>query len=476
MAEVLAHFPVYRLYISPGGRSADDERILSWAISGARRTVRATERPLLELLDSWLAGEPPRTLPPAWRRERLAAAVRFQQLSAPVAAKSVEDTAFYRYGRLISRNEVGSDPGRFAVTPAAFHSSARVRAKQFPHALLATATHDHKRGEDVRARLAVLSEIPAEWEAALGRWMRLNATLRKELPDGPAPGMSAQVMLYQTLVGAWPLGLDPADEGGVGAFLDRVAAWQEKALREAKRRTEWAVPNAEYEAACRDFLFAALATDRAAPIRQEIAAFAARIAPAGAANGLAQVILRCAAPGVPDLYQGTEFWDLSLVDPDNRCPVDWDARRAALEGAGEPAALLSHWRDGRVKQAVLARALALRASREALFAAGGHLPLPAEGGRAAHVLAFARQARGQAPVIAVVTRLPAALLSPDAEAPPLVPAAEWTGTELRLPRELSARRWRDVLTGTDLAPGAGDALPLDQLLARLPVALLEGGE
>ncbi len=472
LAEVLAHFPVYRLYITPGGRGAEDKRILDWALAGARRTVRATERPLLELLDAWLGGEAPRGLPPAVRRERLTAAIRFQQLSAPTAAKSVEDTAFYRYGRLLSRNEVGSDPARFAVTPAGFHAMAKARARHFPHALLATATHDHKRGEDVRARLAVLSELPEEWGAALRRWTRLNAPLRKDLPDGPAPGMSAQIMLYQTLVGAWPLDLRPSDEAGVAAFLDRVAAWQEKALREAKRRTEWAVPNAEYEAACRDFVFAAMAPDRPSHLRDEVAAFAVRIAPAGAVNGLSQLLLRCAAPGVPDLYQGCEFWDLSLVDPDNRRPVDWAARRAAPDADGPPDALLPEWRDGRVKQAVLARALALRAARPEVFAGGDHLPLAAEGPRADHVLAFARRLRGGGAVVAVATRLPATLLGGGAT--PLVPEEEWKGTELLLPRDIGGTAWRDAMTRTTLDSREG-RLPLARVLARLPVALLELG-
>ncbi len=475
LAEVLVHFPIYRLYISSGGRSAEDKRILDWAIAGARRTVRATERPLLELLDGWLGGEPPRSLPPNQRRERLSAAVRFQQLSAPATAKSVEDTAFYRYGRLISRNEVGSDPGRFAVTPAGFHATARARAKHFPRALLATATHDHKRGEDVRARLAVLSEIPAEWSGAVQRWTRLNASLRKTLDDGAAPGMSAQLMLYQTLVGAWPLGLAADDEAGVSAFLDRVAAWQEKALREAKRRTEWAVPNAEYEVACRDFITACMAPDRASHLREEIAGFAGRIAPAGAVNGLAQLLLRCTAPGVPDLYQGTEFWDLSLVDPDNRRPVDWPERREALEAAAPPATLLEHWQDGRVKQAILARALALRAAQPGVFAEGDYQPLTVEGPRSAHVLAFARSHKGRT-VIAVATRLPATLMG--AAVLPLVPPEEWRGTELVLPRPMVEHRWRDALTEAVLgAPGGetGDRLPLADILARLPVALLEVG-
>jgi (1->4)-alpha-D-glucan 1-alpha-D-glucosylmutase len=475
LAEVLAHFPVYRLYITPGGRSAEDQRILGWALAGARRTVRATQRPLLDLLDAWLGGEPPRSLPPALRRERLAAAVRFQQLSAPVAAKSVEDTAFYRYGRLLSRNEVGADPGRFAVSPAAFHATARARAKDFPLALLATATHDHKRGEDVRARLAVLSEIPAAWEAALTRWTRLNAPLRKELPDGAAPDLAAQVMLYQTLVGAWPLDLSPQDEAGVQAFLERVAAWQEKALREAKRRTEWAVPNAEYEAACRDFLFAAMAPDRPSRLREEVAGFAAGIAPAGAVNGLSQTLLRAAAPGIPDLYQGCEFWDFSLVDPDNRRAVDWPARRVALEQGTAPDALLPDWRDGRIKQAVLARALALRARHPALSGPGAYLPLSAEGPRAQNVLAFMRRASGRdAPmVVAIVTRLPAALLGPGATTP-LVREDDWEGTQLRLPRETWAHGVRDALTGVVLEP-AGGALPVGRALARVPVALLEVG-
>ncbi|RYJ01115.1 MAG: malto-oligosyltrehalose synthase, partial [Acetobacteraceae bacterium] len=469
LVEVLVHFPLYRIYISTGGRNAEDKRILDWALAGARRTIRAADRPLLDLLDGWLGGEPPRALAPALRRERLSAAVRFQQLSAPVAAKSVEDTAFYRYGRLISRNEVGSDPARFAVTPGGFHGAARARAKNFPRALLATATHDHKRGEDVRARLAVLSEIPEEWAAAVQRWTRLNSQLRKELEDGAAPGMSAQLMLYQTLVGAWPLGLSPEDEEGVNAFLERVVAWQEKALREAKRRTEWAVPNAEYEAACRDFVFACMAADRASHLREEIASFAGRLALPGAVNGLAQTLLRCAAPGVPDLYQGTEFWDLSLVDPDNRTPVDFPARMAALEAGEAPEALLGHWRDGRVKQAILARCLAMRAAHPAVFAAGDYLPLTVEGPQAAHVLAFARVHK-EGVVIAVATRLPTALMG-QAELP-LVPVAEWGGTELVLPRHIVAKRWRDGLTGAMLE---GDRLPLSDVLSRLPVALLEVG-
>ena len=470
ISEVLAHFPVYRTYVSMAGRNEEDERTLEWALAGARRTVRATERPLLDLLDGWLGGEVPRSLPIAGRRQRLRAAVRFQQLSAPVAAKSVEDTAFYRYGRLISRNEVGSEPGHLTESPASFHAMCRERARHFPREMLATATHDHKRGEDNRIRLAVISELPEEWATALTRWTRLNNSLKREVDGTPAPDAVDELMLYQTLVGAWPLDLDPADEQGVQDLIQRVAAWQEKALREGKRRSEWAVPNEAYESACQDFLRNILAADRASHMREEIAGFALRLAPAGAVNGLAQTLIRCTSPGIPDLYQGTEFWDFSLVDPDNRRPVDFPSRRAALEAGESPAGLLSHWKDGRVKQAVIARALALRAQRPELFAEGDYLPLEIQGAKAAHLLAFARRRGGQA-AITVVTRLPAALLGEARQ--PLVPAEAWGDTAILLPPDMPGAL-TDVLNGGEV-PAPDGSLRAATLLARLPVALLSLG-
>ncbi len=469
LSEVLAHFPVYRLYVGAVGRNEEDARTLERALAGARRTVRATERPLLDLLDTWLGGVAPRSLTPGRRREQLQAAVRFQQLSAPVAAKSVEDTAFYRYGRLISRNEVGSEPGRFAVSPAAFHAACRERAKRFPREMLATATHDHKRGEDVRARLAVISEMPDEWATALRRWTRLNASLRRDVEDGPAPDAIDELMLYQTLVGAWPLDLDPRDRAGVVAFSDRVAAWQEKALREGKRRSEWAVPNEAYEAACREFLSSLLAPDRASRMVEEIANFANRLAPAAAVNGLGQTLLRCTCPGIPDLYQGTEYWDLSLVDPDNRRPVDYAARAASERRDALPSELLHAWRDGRVKQALISHALAARTRRPELFASGDYVPLEVEGPLAKHVLAHARQKDGEA-AITVVTRLPARILD-DAEAPIVRPGA-WEGTSLHLPRKMATQGLRDALGTGSIEVDPNGRLPVAGLLGRLPVSLL----
>ncbi|WP_048862214.1 malto-oligosyltrehalose synthase, partial [Acidisphaera rubrifaciens] len=312
LQEVLVHFPVYRIYAGIGGIDETDRRVLDWAMAGARRTVRSADLPLLDLIDAWLSGAGMRETEAGPRRqERLRAMVRFQQLSAPTAAKSIEDTAFYRYGRLISRNEVGSEPGQFALSPAAFHADARARRRHFPRALLATATHDHKRGEDTRMRIAVLSELPEAWEAAVQRWTRLNAPLRRDIDGGPAPEPADELMLYQTLVGAWPPDLSPDDDAGREAFRERVAGWQLKALREAKLRTGWTAPDEEYERACADFLAAVLDPGRATRIVHEIAALAARIAPAGVVNSLAQTTLRLTSPGVPDLYQGTEFWDFS---------------------------------------------------------------------------------------------------------------------------------------------------------------------
>ncbi len=472
LTEILVHFHVYRIYAGLGGISETDKREMDWAMAGARRTVRATDRGLLELMGGWLSGDGIRQVPAGTRRqERLRAMVKFQQLSAPTAAKSVEDTSFYRYGRLISRNEVGTEPSQFAISPAAFHAAMRDRRKRLPLALLATATHDHKRGEDTRARLAVISELPGEWEAALNRWTRLNAHLKKEVDGALAPDACDEIMLYESLVGAWPLGLSAEDRDGVAVLEERLAAWQEKALREGKRHTGWAEPNGDYEAACRDFLRQVMDPDRVSRVLQDIAAFVEQVAAPGAVNGLSQALLRITSPGVPDLYQGTEYWDFSLVDPDNRRPVDFPAREESLAAGRSPAALLPEWKDGRVKQAVIARALRFRAASEGLFTEGSYLPLKVEGERADNVLAFARVHEGRA-CIMVATRLPAQL--PGIGPHPLPDAAGWGATFIEVPRNLSGRRGADVLTDEE---GDGKVMTgqmaLSDMLANFPVALLD---
>jgi (1->4)-alpha-D-glucan 1-alpha-D-glucosylmutase len=480
LEELLVHFHTYRIYAGPGGVSNADAHALAWALSGARRTIRAADRGLLDVVGGILSGEGMRAAPAGTQRqERLRAMVRFQQLSAPTAAKSVEDTAFYRYGRLLSRNEVGSEPSQFAVSPASFHAAAEARARHFPRALLATATHDHKRGEDARARLAVLSELPEAWAASVARWTRLNAPLLREVDGVPAPDAADEVMLYETLVAAWPLDLAADDAAGLEAFRERVGGWLEKAVREAKRRSEWAAPNEAYEAACRDFLAHCLDPARPAGLVRELAAFAGRIAVPGAINSLAQTVLRTTVPGVPDLYQGAEFWDFSLVDPDNRRPVDFAARAAALAADAAPADLLASWRDGRVKQAVIARILRLRARLPTLFATGGYTRLRVEGAQADHVLAFARTEPGRAVVVAV-TRLPAGFQSDPGPSVPIVSPAAWGETALVLPRNLAGRRMADALSAKNGDSGheamaAAGRLRLAELFAHLPVAVLEVG-
>ena len=469
LTELLVHFHVYRIYAGPAGITPTDQRVMDWAMAGARRTVRAADRPLLELVGQWLSGAGLRHVPPGTQRQEwLRAMVKFQQLSAPTAAKSVEDTTFYRYGRLLSRNEVGTEPSQWCLSPAAFHAAGKERQKRFPQALLATATHDHKRGEDTRVRLAVLSELPSEWEAALQRWTRLNASLKRDL-DGPAPDAADEAMLYQILVAAWPLDLEPSNVEGLAAFEQRVAGWLEKALREAKRHTGWAAPDTEYEGACRNFLAGLLDAGRSADMAGELCRFANRIAPAGAVNSLTQTLLRLTSPGIPDLYQGTEFWDFSLVDPDNRRPVDFPAREAALEAAGTPAALLESWRDGRVKQAVIARTLALRARLPGLFTVGSYIPLRIEGEFADHAIAYARVHEESAAIV-VGTRLPLGV-DPTLDVP-LVSMTNWHDTAIVLPDSLVDRRLMHILDGEDDAMSAA-RLPLARALARLPVALME---
>jgi (1->4)-alpha-D-glucan 1-alpha-D-glucosylmutase len=459
LREILTHFPVYRVYTAPGHRSEKDLLFVQRAIAGASATCLPGDRPAVDMLGRWLSGE---TAPGNAADDRARALTRFHQLSGPVAAKAVEDTAFYRYGAALSRIDVGFDPGRFADAPAVFHAAARARHAQLPHAMLATATHDHKRGEDVRARLAVLSEIPDEWAAALARWMAQSAPLREAVAGGLAPTPGDIAILFQTIVGAWPPDLALDDTAACNDFAERLAGWQQKALREAKLATDWTTPNAVYESAARGFLMRLFAGG--AGLLPEIARFARRIAPAGAANGLAQTLLKLTAPGVPDIYQGTDYWDLSLVDPDNRRPVDFSARMGSLDAASVPE-LVAQWCDGRIKQAVIARALAVRRSAPRLFADGSYEPIEVDGPLAPHVIAFARALENDI-AIAIACRLICGLLTDDGLS---IQRLRWSGTHLRLPPGYRNAQLRDVIGGTEFEQTPAD---LAATLARLPIALL----
>ncbi|MPZ33953.1 MAG: malto-oligosyltrehalose synthase [Rhodospirillales bacterium] len=443
LGELLAHFPVYRTYGRDGVLSAADRAVLDRAAAGARRTCLATDRwaidPLLRLF-----AEP----------ERARAVARFQQLSAPIAAKAVEDTGFYRYGRLLSRNDVGFDAGTFALDADAFHRRMQRRRADWPRALLATATHDHKRGEDGRARLAVLSGMAMEW-AALQR--SLVEDSRPLCRDG-APSASDVALLLQTIVGAWPFDLDAGDAAGRQAFAGRLVAWQQKALREAKLASDWAAVDEVYEAAARDFTIALVAEAALPDLLQRIAALVQRIAPAGALNGLAQGLLRMTVPGVPDLYQGAELWDQSLVDPDNRRPVDW-RRRIAGPPAEPLVELAGRWRDGRVKQALIARGLGVRQRLSPLFEDGDYRPVRLEGPLADAMIAFVRR-RPEAWALVVAPRLALRL--------PLVPG------DVRLAPD----GWQDTAVVLDDVPdgamNAFDGAPLEVGAGRTSLAALCG--
>ena len=446
---LLARFRAYRPYARATGLSAADRRRLVAARDAARDAGPPGEVAALDAVTAVLDA-------PSGDEARGEAGVRFAQLSAALAAKAVEDTAFYRYGRLLSRNDVGFDADRLACDPDEFHRFCARRAAGTPRTLNATATHDHKRGEDTRARLAILSEMAPVWE-------ELVQSLLPGGSEGGVDGVDA-AMLAQAIVGAWPASLRADDREGLAALGERLGAWQVKALREAKRRSAWSAPDEEYERACRALLDRWL--DPQGESCAALGGFVARIAAAAAVNGLAQTLLKLTAPGIPDLYQGTEGWDWSLVDPDNRAPVDFDSREASLRAAEAPDALLGEWRDGRVKQAVIARALALRAERPRAFAEG-YTPLAVTGIRALHVLAFAR-GEGAGAVIVAVTRLPARLLGDAAQ--PLPPSERWGDTAIELPDTLRGTGMRDVLVGSSLP--AADRVLVRDAFSRLPVALL----
>ena len=425
---LIVNFSVYRTYISARGRCAEDDGFFQQALQGARLTLNEADWPVLDNIAQWLGGQPWRERPLGRPRKILKhACVRFQQLTSPAAAKAVEDTAFYRSGVLLSRNDVGFNSEQFSAPVSEFHRVNRERLASFPDNLLATATHDHKRGEDSRARLALLSERSAWYADQVEAWRVLAEGLRED-PQAPAAG--DELILYQSLLGSWPLDLRADDEPALADYCARVWQWQQKALREAKLSTSWSAANEPYEQAARAFTERLLCSPEGRPLRRQLAATAQSIAVGGALNSLAQTLLRMTVPGVPDLYQGAEFWDFSLVDPDNRRPVDYLARRQALHADTDPRGLLEHWRNGHIKQALIARTLALRGEHPALFRHGRYLPLPVHGSQADRVLAFAREYRGQWLVVVVPVRVASLLQS---SATPLVPAPCWDDTRVTLP-------------------------------------------
>jgi len=471
LKEVIACFPVYRTYVTASDLISDhDRRYVVEAVQCAKRRAHGVTGVVFDFIQRLLLKQTPVTTPDECE-ERAGFIGKFQQITSPVAAKGIEDTALYVHNRLVSLNEVGSDPTRFGLEPASVHGWMAARRTRWRAALSATSTHDAKRGEDVRARLNVLSEIPGEWRAAVTKWRAVNRRFRADVRGVLAPASNEEYLIYQTLLGAWPF--ETGHDGRL--FTDRIVTYLTKVLRESKVHTSWLSPDEEYERGVERFVRAILDRGRANAFLQTFEPFQARVAEVGIYNSLAQLLIKITAPGVPDFYQGTELWDLSLVDPDNRRPVDYEKRRAILAGLASccPSELVERRADGRIKMFVMTRALAARAEHRAVYEDGGYVPMQTAGSHSDCVFAFARIGRDRGSAITCVPRLTSTLM-PEGSGPPVGRAA-WTDTRIGLPPEVADGTFRDVFTGAtvdaDTADG-GRTIQAAVLFEQFPVALL----
>jgi (1->4)-alpha-D-glucan 1-alpha-D-glucosylmutase len=452
----ILHFPVYRTYLTAAGPTDHDRALIFQTIKKARAQWFAADEGIFDFLQDTLTMDlikPGRATHSIPRVRRFA--LKVQQLTGPVMAKSLEDTTFYRYHRLLALNEVGGDPSAPALSVDAFHQAMRIRANEWPHGMTATATHDTKRGEDARARLIALTELPGEWASAVARWKIQNAPHLVLDGETRAPSATFEYMLYQALVGAWPS--DGIDE----TFVQRMQAYALKAAREGKEETSWLNPNQAYESGLHAFIGRILDPRLSAEFLNALQTLAQRVALLGALNSLSQTTLKVTMPGVPDFYQGTEFWDLSLVDPDNRRPVDFAERADVLASTQAPdwAGLAQRWPDGHLKLAWTRRLLELRAELADVFTHGSYEPLEVTGAHRDHVIAFARRHRRDAAVIAVAKSFAAFTRSGRAW-----PRAESFEGTLRL----------DGYGVDGIGGEAGPRqLPLSALFRHLPVAVLK---
>jgi len=470
LREFIACFPVYRSYTRPDSSevSEDDRRYIITALRAAKRRNPSIDPSIYEFLGSVVLMELKQDLNDEQWSARRDFVLSLQQFTGPVMAKGLEDTAFYRELPLVSLNEVGGEPEHFGYSVDEYHRRCKEVVQNWPHTLLATSTHDTKRSEDVRARINVLSEMPKQWEKALQRWRMLNRKRKRQVDGIHVPTMHEEYLLYQTMLGMWPL-----EDSGREALVERLQQYMTKATREAKVHTSWVSVNTAHEEALSSFIGDILDEQRSAKFLAEFRAFVETVGHFGVINSLGQILLKVTSPGVPDFYQGTELWDLSLVDPDNRRPVDYDRRMGYMdevrmpgEGGLDGPTLMQNWRDGRIKMVTLHRALCIRRDHRGIFETGEYIPLETTGTCATHLLAFARRS-GEGWAVTIVPRLlasaglqPGTVVSPD----------WWADTEVVLPAEAPGK-WRNIFTGAEVAASDRQAIAV-KFLVDFPVALL----
>jgi (1->4)-alpha-D-glucan 1-alpha-D-glucosylmutase len=460
--ETMACFPLYRTYVEPGELPRGEDRLtILRTVRKARRRNPWIDKPVFDFLAKVLLLELPETRQNGGRGAQTRFALRFQQCTGPVMAKSVEDTAFYIYNRFVALNEVGSEPGRFGLPVADFHARCVERRRRCPHTLLTTSTHDTKRSEDVRARLAAISELPDEWRKAVTKWTEVNASLKSQVDGCFAPSPNEEYLLYQSLAGAWPL--EPLTDRTRSEFVARIQDYMVKALKEAKLNSSWIDPDEEWEMATRDFVALILDPVRGKRFLRHFEPFVSRLAQFGAVNSLTQIVLKCTTPGVPDFYQGCETWDFSLVDPDNRRPVDYERSRSLLATLRDatPPALIEDWRSGAVKVFVTQRLLNLRRDMEQVFSDGTYRALETAGPHAERIVAFVRE-HGDAAVAVVVPRLTVPLGFPAI-------GKVWRDTTVNLP----PGRWRNAFSPHEMKTSG--AVRMADILQEFPFACLVRG-
>jgi (1->4)-alpha-D-glucan 1-alpha-D-glucosylmutase len=489
LREVIAALSVYRTYITaPDSISERDRDAVEKAVAQAKRSNPRTAEEVFDFVRDIILLRQLSDFRESVRPDLVNWVLKLQQITGPVMAKGVEDTGFYSFNRLVSLNEVGGDPNVFGIPVSEFHRLNSERAARWPHTLLASSTHDTKRSEDVRARIGVISELPGEWSEAVSRWSQLNVSHRLVVDGDPAPDRNDEYLLYQTLVGSWPVNPQDRQQSRTvcPVFRERILAYMKKAIKEAKVHTSWVNPNTRYEEALRSFILKILDESVSRDFLRDCIRFSRRVAHFGYFNSLSQLVLKLSSPGVPDIYQGGESWDLRLVDPDNRTPVDYESLASALNGlkeeisAGNESGLLDTARrllcgipDGRIKMYVTERVLALRRRKADVFQHGEYIPAHAKGTRSGHVCAFVRRMEGHQLVIAV-PRLVAELTQGE-ECAPL--GDIWEDTALAIPGGGSASHlYRNIFTGEMVCatPDAGEAkLSASDLFRNFPVAVLQ---